>query len=80
MSSTEAQLQELRQRIARNQRLFMQGARAGEREQLAREVTGPLLGLGFLAGLIVGSGPKAVYALREPLVRHAVRVISGLAA
>ncbi|MDR0781997.1 MAG: hypothetical protein LBF16_15155 [Pseudomonadales bacterium] len=78
MNATDTQLHALRQRLARNLCLCAQGALAGEREQLQRDVAQPLLGLAFLLGLVAGSGHKAIYALHKPWVLNAVRMVSSL--
>jgi hypothetical protein len=77
MNATDARLQELRRRIARNRHLYLEGAAPAERARLQREVAGPLLGVAFLTGMVCGGGPGFAYAMRDPLIRNALRAFGG---
>jgi hypothetical protein len=78
MNATDVKLRELHQRIDRNRLLYLNGAAVGEREQLKREIAGPLVGVAFLTGIACGSGPGFVYALRDPLIRNTLGAFSSL--
>jgi hypothetical protein len=77
MNATDAKLRELRQRITRNRHLYLEGAVPEQRAQLKREIAVPLVGVAFLTGMACGSGPGFVYAMRDPLIRNALRAFGG---